>query len=208
MSDLMDRERHWQGIYGSTPPTAVGWYAPHLDRSLAMIRAVAALDAEIIDVGGGASTLVDDLLALGYRRISVLDVSATALDVAQQRLGSAARTVAWLTADITRADLPPDRYDVWHDRAVFHFLTEASDRQAYADVARRSLKRGGYLIMATFAPEGPRRCSGLDVVRYDARRLVSELGPGFAVKQDVQESHVTPGGAEQKFLYCLLQKAA
>lgn len=203
---MMDRREHWEHVYSTKRVTQVSWYTPHLERSIAMIRAVADTSASIIDVGGGASTLVDDLLALGYAKLTVLDVSNTALSVARERLGARAGMVQWIAGDVTTVDLPNKAYDVWHDRTVFHFLTEPADRSAYVRVATGSLKLGGHAILATFSLEGPMRCSGLDVVRYSAENLGQELGPAFALKEEVHESHCTPSGAKQKLIYCLFER--
>ncbi len=202
----MNREDHWERIYGAKQATQVSWYAPHLGRSIAMIRAVADTAADIIDVGGGASTLVDDLLALGYTKVSVLDVSSTALAVSEKRLGARAGRVKWIAGDVTRVHLPTETYDLWHDRAVFHFLASPADRRAYADLAATSLKPGGHVILATFSLAGPTHCSGLDVVRYSAESLSQELGPAFALQQETHESHRTPSGSEQEFIYCLFER--
>jgi 2-polyprenyl-3-methyl-5-hydroxy-6-metoxy-1,4-benzoquinol methylase len=204
----MDREEHWQSVYGGKKATQVGWYAPHLERSITMIQATAAVLAEIIDVGGGASTLVDDLLARGYANVTVLDVSSTALAVAQERLGDQMGMVRWLAADVTKASLPSAAYDTWHDRAVFHFLTDQESRRAYVDLATRSLRVGGHAILSTFDLDGPRRCSGLEVVRYSADELSREFGPAFALRQEVHESHHTPSGVVQRFMYCLFERIA
>lgn len=202
----MDRKEHWERVYGTKSVTQVSWYAPHLEQSIAMIRAVADASAAIIDVGAGASTLVDDLLTLGFTRVTLLDVSSAALAVTRERLGARAGMVQWIVGDVTGVDLPSKAYDVWHDRAVFHFLTEAADRRAYLRIATESLKLGGHVILASFSLEGPMRCSGLDVVRYSAENLSRELGPAFALKQETHESHCTPSGAEQKLLYCLFER--
>ena len=167
-----DSQSHWDTVYRTKAPEAVSWYRAHLERSLDLIGRVAPdLAASIIDVGGGESTLVDDLLARGYRNITVLDLSSTAVEVARKRLGNLAQQVTWSVADITRVALPDRHYDVWHDRAVFHFLTGEGERQAYVRRVMQSVKRGGHVIVATFGPEGPEKCSGLDVVRYDADSL-------------------------------------
>ena len=202
----MNREKHWQRIYGAKPASKVTWYTPHLKQSLAMIRVVSDTSAEIIDVGGGASTLVDDLLDLGYTKVTVLDVSSAALVVARERLGPRAKGVTWITSDVTKANLPNERYDVWHDRAVFHFLTEPEDRKAYVELANRSIKPGGHLILATFSLEGPTCCSGLDVIRYSCETLRLEFGPTYVLRQEVHETHLTPAGRHQKFIYCLFEK--
>jgi SAM-dependent methyltransferase len=201
----VDRKEHWAAVYGRKPATEVSWYAPTLVRSLALITERGP-DAAVIDVGAGASTLVDDLLASGYHDVTLLDVSAAALGATQERLGPKAASVNWIVGDVTAIDLEVDRYDVWHDRAVFHFLTASDDRAAYARLAAKSTKRGGCLIIATFAPDGPARCSGLETVRYDGARLAQEL-PGFTLKKELRELHRTPSGAEQQFMYALLEKA-
>ncbi len=194
---------HWDTVYRTKATDAVSWYRPHLERSLALIkRAAPDLSASIIDIGGGESTLADDLLAGGYRAITVLDISSAAIDVAKQRIGALAQHMTWLAADITETRLPKERYDVWHDRAVFHFLTGPEQRDAYVRQVRRSMKPGGHVIVATFGPEGPRKCSGLDVVRYDADSLHGEFGPRFRMVEHATELHQTPFGTTQQFLYC------
>jgi SAM-dependent methyltransferase len=158
---------HWDQAYASRQPEQLGWYRPHLETSLALIAAAAPpKDRPLIDVGGGASTLVDDLLALGYECITVADLSASALEQARRRRGERAAAVTWLEADITTADLPAARFELWHDRAVFHFLTAAAQRSAYLDRLRHALAPGGQAVFGVFAPEAPPRCSGLDVRRY------------------------------------------
>lgn len=202
---MMGKARnHWDAVYRSKAPDAVSWYRAHLERSLALIERVAPdPSAAIIDVGGGESTLVDDLLARGYLDVTILDISATAIEVARKRLGARGECVTWLTADVTRALLPPRRYDVWHDRAVFHFLTDPAQRAAYVRQVSASVKPGGYVIVATFGPEGPTKCSGLDVVRYDPDSLHGEFGAQFRLVESETEAHQTPAGATQQFLYCL-----
>ena len=204
-SARVEREKHWDDVYTKKHSSEVSWYAQHLERSLTLIRTVSRPTSAIIDVGAGSSSLVDDLLAAGYTDLSVLDVSAAALGVAQNRLGNSSETVTWIVADITRAELPPDRFEVWHDRAVFHFLTSWGDRAAYAERARRSVRAGGHLVMATFAPDGPTRCSGLETARYDGPSLAKEF-LGFELLQEVRSSHVTPAGVEQRFVYSLLRR--
>jgi 2-polyprenyl-3-methyl-5-hydroxy-6-metoxy-1,4-benzoquinol methylase len=199
----MKTKTHWEHIYETKAPTQVSWYQEHARFSLQYIRntGIQKTDA-IIDVGGGASTLVDDLVADGYQQISILDVSAVALQLARQRLGTHAVKVNWIEADITQADLPEQAYDLWHDRAVFHFLTQAIDRQRYIDTVRHAVRVGGHIILATFAPDGPERCSGLDVVRYNPESLHHEFGADFEMVDSRRETHHTPFGTEQKFIYC------
>ncbi len=203
----MDAKTHWETVYGAKAPDAVSWFRLHLETSLALIERVAAnRSASIIDVGGGQSTLVDDLLARGYRNIAVLDISTTAIDATRKRLGASAQGVYWLIGDITRADLPPHSYDVWHDRAVFHFLRVSGQRIAYVEKALLAVKPGGHVIISTFGPEGPQKCSGLDVVRYDADALLAEFGDGFELVESFAELHRTPFGTTQQFLYCCLKR--
>ena len=199
----MDAKSHWEKVYGTKAPDAVSWYAPHLARSLALIES-ASPDrlASIIDIGGGESTLVDDLLAHGYHNLTILDVSQTALDITKARLGEAGERIHWACADVTQADLPAHSFDVWHDRAVFHFLIEPEQRKAYVQLAARAVRPGGHVIVSTFGPEGPTTCSGLDVARYDADSLHHEFGRRFELVESSKELHKTPFGTTQQFLYC------
>ena len=192
-------QEHWDAIYRSKKPSELGWYQAVPSLSLELIRRVAPADAAIIDVGGGASTLVDALVS--FARVTVLDISPAALEQARARVPDA--SVQWLCANILSASLPAAAYDVWHDRAVFHFLTSAADRKRYVAQMTHALRPGGHAIIATFAEDGPTRCSGLDVVRYDAEKLASELGPAFDLVDSVREEHVTPNGVRQAFRYCL-----
>jgi len=199
----MDSQTHWEKIYTEKAPNAVSWFRPHLETSLELIERLApGRQASIIDVGGGESTLVDDLLARGYENITVLDISQTAIDANKKRLGRTAELVHWLAADITTIELEPLAYDVWHDRAVFHFLTTETDRVAYVRQVTRAVRRGGHVIVSTFGPEGPTKCSGLSVVRYDAESLHREFGAHFRVLGTSTELHETPFGTLQQFLYC------
>ena len=203
----MQTRDHWEQVYTTKAASAVSWYQPHATLSLRLVRATDVLhDAAIIDVGGGASTLVDDLLDAGFANVSVLDISRAALDATRSRLGHRAASVHWLHADITATLLAADTYDVWHDRAVFHFLTAPQDRAAYVQNALRALKPGGHLIIATFAENGPSRCSGLPVVRYSASSLPPEFGPRFILIEHEMQEHTTPSGAIQQFVYCRLRK--
>jgi SAM-dependent methyltransferase len=199
----MDVQAHWEKVYTQKAPNEVSWYRPHLEVSLALIeKAAAGFSASIIDVGGGESTLVDDLLARGYTDITVLDISQTAIDGSRQRLGGASEQIHWRVADITQVELEPAAYDIWHDRAVFHFLTAAPDRTAYVRQVARAVRAGGHVIVSSFGPEGPPNCSGLEVVRYDAGSLHKEFGPRFRLITSSRELHETPSGTTQQFLYC------
>lgn len=199
----MNTREHWERVYGAKGPTEVSWYAPHLDVSLRIIdEAAPDRDSRIIDVGGGEATLVDDLLERGYRHLSVLDISATALDVAKARLGERAGDVDWMIGDATAFPFGHHRYDLWHDRAVFHFLTDPEDRVAYVRQVARAVEPGGHVIVATFGPEGPSRCSGLDVVRYAPDALHGQFGAQFRLLHHLTAMHRTPGGTEQQFTYC------
>jgi len=205
----MDPREHWQQVYASKRPTEVSWYQPTADCSLRMIRRVArSRDARVIDVGGGASTLVDDLLEAGYTEPTVLDVSSAALAAARARLGARASRARWLEADILSTELPSAAYDVWHDRAVFHFLTVEAERQRYVEQVHAAVRLGGHVLVATFAQDGPRRCSGLDVVRYAPGELHAEFGSDFELLASEREDHQTPWGAHQAFVYCLCRVSA
>ncbi|TAM61490.1 MAG: class I SAM-dependent methyltransferase [Rhodanobacter sp.] len=205
----MNRQQHWETVYTTKATDAVSWYRPHLDRSLALIERVAPdRGAAVLDVGGGASTLVDDLLARGYRDLSVLDISAEALSIARERLDESANAVTWLAVDILDTPLQEARYDVWHDRAVFHFLTEAAQRANYVRQLTHALKPGGHAVLAAFGPDGPMKCSGLDMVRYDAEGLTHALGDGFTLIDSTLELHATPFNTTQQFLYALFQRAS
>ncbi len=199
----MNAKTHWENIHQTKAPTQVSWYQEHSLLSLQFIAHTGIDKAgPIIDVGGGISTLADDLLTDGYKNVSVLDISAISLQTTQQRLGSQAKKVTWIESDVTQAQLPYQFYDVWHDRAVFHFLIQAEDRQQYIETVRHSVKPGGHVIVATFAPDGPSQCSGLDVVRYSEVGLHNEFGEGFEVVDSSRETHHTPFGTEQRFMYC------
>jgi 2-polyprenyl-3-methyl-5-hydroxy-6-metoxy-1,4-benzoquinol methylase len=201
--ETMDAQRHWENIYGTKAADAVSWYRPHLETSLDLIeRAAPDYSASIIDIGGGESTLVDDLLARGYQNISVLDISQTAVDVNKTRLGSVSAHVRWLVADILKAKVESCAYDVWHDRAVFHFLTSSEERFAYVRQVANAVKPEGHVIVGTFGPEGPTKCSGLEVVRYEAESLHREFGVRFRLLGSSTELHRTPFGRIQQFLYC------
>ena len=204
----MKNKSHWEHIYETKDVTNVSWFQPHAVLSVRLIRAT-GLDttARIIDVGGGASTLVDDLLSNGYEEVTVLDISGAALQRSKDRLGQRAESVTWVEADITQANLPEDYYDLWHDRAVFHFLTDESDRAAYVRTVQRSVKTGGHIIVASFGLGGPEKCSGLNVVRYSPESMHDEFGDDFELVDSTTETHHTPFGTDQEFVYCYCHKA-
>ena len=203
----MKPKDHWESVYATKPTDAVSWFQVHADQSLRLIKDTGVpSSAAIIDVGGGASTLVDDLLRNGYLNLTVLDLSAAALSAAKARLGASSGCVHWLEADVTNADLAVHAYDVWHDRAVFHFLTTQDQRHAYVGQVLRSVKPGGHVIVATFAEDGPTQCSGLPVMRYRADQLHAEFGEPFTLLRHEKEEHHTPFGTIQKFVYCYCRK--
>jgi 2-polyprenyl-3-methyl-5-hydroxy-6-metoxy-1,4-benzoquinol methylase len=203
----MDVKTHWEKLYKTKAPEAVSWYLPHLETSLALIeRTGAGPSSAIIDVGGGESTLADDLASRGYRNVTVLDISKTAIEVCKERVSASADRILWLVADVTRAKLDTAAYDVWHDRAVFHFLTSADQRIAYVRQVAHAVRPGGHVIVSTFGPEGPEKCSGLDVIRYDANSLHDQFGARFHLVESSQELHHTPMGVTQQFLYCYCRK--
>lgn len=205
----MQPKGHWERVYSTKATDTVSWYQPHAGHSLQLIEASGmSRTASIIDVGGGASTLVDDLLAKSYKNVTFLDISAAALGSAKARLGAHAESVAWLESDITKATLPLDAYDLWHDRAVFHFLTALEDRHAYVQAVLHSVEAGGHVIIATFAEDGPTQCSGLPVERYSASRLHAEFGDAFTLLSHQREEHQTPSGTIQQFTYCHFRKLA
>ena len=203
----MDPRQHWQGVYERKGADEVSWFQPSLRVSLSFIdRLDLDTSSPIIDVGGGASTLVDDLLDKGFIDVTVLDVSGRALDTSRRRLGPRGDQVTWIEADITEAELAERHYDLWHDRAVFHFLAGPAARSAYVRLAQKALRPGGHIIVATFGREGPERCSGLDVVRYDPDGLHAEFGAPFQKIDSVEETHQTPWGSEQEFVYCYCRR--
>jgi SAM-dependent methyltransferase len=200
----MSSHEHWERVYRSKSASDVSWYQAEATLSLELVRRAAPdLDAPIIDVGGGASTLVDGLLDAGYRNITVLDISAAALDVARARLGERASRVKWIVSDVLDAPLASGAFAVWHDRAVFHFLTERRDRERYVARAHDAVRAGGHVIVASFAAEGPERCSGLDVMRYSPEAMHAQFGGDFELLDSFGEEHHTPAGATQQFVYCL-----
>jgi ubiquinone/menaquinone biosynthesis C-methylase UbiE len=205
----LNDKAHWETIYRTKRPDQVSWFQREATLSLALIRKIEPRPtARIIDVGGGASTLIDGLLHAGYRNLTVLDLSSTALAEVRRRLGPEGADVTWLEADVLDATLPSATFDVWHDRAVFHFLIAADERARYVEQAQRAMRPGGYVVVATFAHDGPTYCSGLPVARYTPASLHQELGPGFRLLQSAREEHMTPAGGIQPFVYCLCQVLA
>ena len=203
----MNRKEHWEAVYGSKAPNVLSWYEPRPTRSLELLAQLGVgKSTAIIDVGGGASTLVDALLDQGVGHISVLDISRTALEHSKTRLGARSAAVSWIEADITHVDLGLETYDVRHDRAVFHFLTSRDDRQRYVACASRALRPGGAALIAAFSLQGPTRCSGLDVVRYDAELLAREFGSEFSVERTLDDIHHTPSGNTQAFTFTILRR--
>lgn len=205
----MDRHRaHWDRVWSTKPANTVSWFQAEPEPSLGAIEALGlSSNVPIIDIGGGASRLVDALIGHGFADVTVLDISDAALAVARERLGDRAARVHWEIGDIT-GWTPPRSYRVWHDRAVFHFLTEPEQRAGYRRALGAGLAPGGFAVMATFATDGPERCSGLPVQRYDAHGLAAELGPDFHLRRDWRETHRTPGGAAQAFQWCVFERLA
>jgi 2-polyprenyl-3-methyl-5-hydroxy-6-metoxy-1,4-benzoquinol methylase len=202
-----NRQAHWQKVYNEKGENQVSWFQERPTISLELIGAVGAKPSSaIIDIGGGASRLVDALVEKGYRDLTVLDLSESAVSIAKKRLGQRAAPVKWIVADVTQWQ-PPAAYDVWHDRAAFHFLTEAPDRIAYVERLTKALRSGGHAIIGTFAPDGPERCSGLPVVRYDAAQLAAMLTPSFTLVDMRRDDHQTPWGAIQHFQFSIFKRA-
>ena len=203
----MQSKEHWEKVYTTKAPDNVSWFQPHAETSMRLIHnAGLGRDAAIIDVGGGASTLVDDLLDDGYRALNVLDLSGAALDEIRRRLGAKGESVRWMEADITQAEFENDSFDIWHDRAVFHFLTTDEDRKAYVKQVLRALKPGGRVIMATAGSNGTTQCSGLPVMRYAPEELHSKFGEAFTLLAHEEQLHHTPFGTDQQFIYCMCRK--
>ena len=204
---MMNKKEHWEKVYQNKRPDEVSWYKPHLDLSLGLILQFAgSKNAKIIDVGGGASTLAGDLLAKGQVNVTVLDLSASSLNTSKKQLGNNVDKVTWIEGDITEVKLPDHVYDLWHDRAVFHFLTSPVDRKKYVQNLDQSLSPEGTVIISTFSLKGPERCSGLNVVRHSPDTLEDELGKNYHLVENVEESHQTPFGTTQEFIYCVFKR--
>lgn len=201
----MDRKEHWETVYATKGVDEVSWYQAEPLVSLDLIETACPQHERVVDIGGGASVLVDRLLDQGFKTVAVLDISEAALERSKARLRDRARRVQWILADVTTVE-SIGQFDVWHDRAVFHFLTDAGDRRKYVNLAIRTIPIGGHLVIGTFAIDGPSQCSGLDVCRYDARLLATELGPSFELIKGIASEHMTPWGKPQKFLFNLFQR--
>lgn len=201
-----DREQHWENIYHSKSPGEVSWYQATPETSLRLINFCNpdSLTA-IIDVGGGASQLVDSLVAAGHLHVAVLDISKTALDIARQRLDKNSQSVEWFVSDVTKFR-SPHPYGIWHDRAVFHFLTESQDRKKYVQAVEKTIPVSGHVIIGAFAIDGPTQCSGLDIVQYDADKLLAEFGNSFSLVHQESEQHHTPADKIQLFNWFVLQR--
>ena len=203
---ITDSHAHWEQIYRSRSSIQLSWHQEHAARSLELIAEVTRGQfASVIDIGGGDSVLVDALLKDPRYAVTVLDLAESALERSKARIGSLAGHVTWMTADVTRANLPARAYDVWHDRAVFHFLTRAEDRALYVAAMERAIRPGGTAIIATFAEDGPVKCSGLDVRRYSPEGLASAIGPAFELVQSLHDVHRTPAGATQSFTWAVFR---
>lgn len=203
----MDTQSHWQEIYGTKPPDEQTWYQESPEASLELIeRHADSREARVIDAGGGCSTLVDHLLARGTYDVTVLDIAPAALEAAKRRLGERADEVEWVVADLTESLALEQTFDVWHDRAVFHFLTDEADRRRYVENLEGHVPEGGVAIISTFAPDGPESCSGLSVRRYAPAELASYLGEGWQLLEPERELHQTPWGGEQAFAYAALRR--
>lgn len=196
-----DKSSHWEQVYQTNHPQTVSWFQQEPTISIQLVQNSGVKKTDpIIDVGGGASTLVDCLASRGYTNLTVLDISSAAIGLSRERMGAASSRIAWYTADITSFE-PPNVYSLWHDRAVFHFLTKRLEQKKYVEVLKRSVPTNGHVIIATFSVGGPEKCSGLEVVQYDASKLLAVLGDGFQLIEEVGEIHLTPQGREQKFSY-------
>lgn len=203
-----NRKDHWERVYQKQSPTEVGWYQAYPESSLKLINNTCAeTHCKIIDVGGGTSILSKHLLDQGYRNLTVLDISGNSIEKARSQLGAESDTITWIEADVTKYNFN-DQYDVWHDRAVFHFLTKVEERKGYLNSLNHALKLNGQLIMAAFSLDAPPKCSGLPVVRYSPETLQNELGENFNLEETFADKHVTPSGVAQNFIYCRFIKDA
>lgn len=203
----MDIKNHWESIYAKKPPQSLGWYMPHLHTPLAWVNDLAVHKQDnIIDVGCGVSTLIDDLVQQGYQSLTGLDLAENAISIMQDRLADAADSICWIRGDVTQVDLRNQHYSLWHDRAVFHFITDEKQQSQYVDMLSGALQPGGHAIFAVFSTTAPPVCSGMRVQRYTSKTLSTVLGPNFELIKDKKEVHTTPGGIQQVYLYCLFRK--
>ncbi len=203
----MNSKTHWEQVYTNKPFDTVSWFQPHDDAALAMLDTLhLPPTTPIIDVGAGASTFVDDLLGRGFSAVTALDISMRAIGITKERLGDRADSIHWIADDITRAALPAGAFSLWHDRAVFHFMASAEQRSAYGRALRQALRPDGFVIMATFAEDGPTQCSSLPVCRYSAGELAAALGADFALEKHIKIHHRTPRDQVQAFTYCLFRR--
>ena len=203
-----NRKDHWERVYQKYSSTEVGWYQACPERSLKLIHNTGAgIDSSIIDVGGGTSMLSEHLLDQGYKKIAVLDISGNSIEKAKSQLGEKSGEINWIEADVTKYSFM-EQYDIWHDRAVFHFLTKAEDRKGYIKSLIQALKLNGHLIIATFSLDAPSKCSGLSVVRYSPETLQNELGDNFILTEALVKAHVTPSGVKQNFIFFRFIKRA
>ena len=203
---MLERKKHWGDVYQEKSSSDLSWYQKEPKLSLELIRStnVANKDA-IIDVGGGTSVLVDYLVKECFTNLTVLDISENAIARAKKRLGDSAKSIEWIVSDITQFDAP-QKFSLWHDRALFHFLTDQSDREIYVKTLKNALKPEGHLIIATFAIGGPEKCSGLEIVQYDTEKMIAELGDNFKLIEERKEVHITPANKEQKFNFFLFRR--
>ncbi|MCQ9205820.1 MAG: class I SAM-dependent methyltransferase [Omnitrophica bacterium] len=205
---IHNRKTHWERAYKNQSSHKLSWYQDYPEISLRLIASTkVAAESNIIDIGGGASKLVDFLLQQGYKNITVLDIAGNSIEKAKLRLGGKANNVKWIETDITNCNLEI-QYDIWHDRAVFHFLTNSQDRKRYIKTLKQSLKPNGNVIIATFSLSGPKKCSGLKIARYSPESLLGELGNDFKIIETIDEVHITPANAKQNFIYCHFRKRA
>ncbi|WP_106225063.1 class I SAM-dependent methyltransferase [Legionella pneumophila] len=203
--DNSNNKQHWEGIYAEKSPENVSWFQKEPTLSIKFIQKFSDNKSRIIDVGGGTSSFVDHLLGLGYSHVAVLDISGKAIEHVKKRLADEASQVEWYVNDIAQFT-PSHTYDIWHDRAVFHFLIDEKSRKSYLNVLKNTIKSGGYVIIASFAKEGPQKCSGLDIVQYDTPSIQKEFGDEFILLESQPEIHLTPGGNEQRFIYFIFQR--
>ncbi len=202
---VFDRKKHWRDVYQDKSSSELSWYQKEPKLSLELIRSTnAASNDAIIDVGAGTSVLVDYLKKEHYTNLTVLDISENAIAIAKKRLGKSAKSINWIVSDITKFDVF-QKFSLWHDRALFHFLTDTSDREIYVKALKNAIRPEGYLIIATFAIGGPEKCSGLEIVQYDSEKMIAELGDNFKLVEERKEVHITPYNKEQKFIYFLFQ---